>query len=546
MPHSVFQPRPEFKPQRPHFEPPYRLPTFDGSSDPYYFREWVRQLQDYFESCHIPESHQVSIAKFHLKGRALQFWARLEDHKESRGEYTTWKDMRRELNLKYRPSTNDRHLEPHHTFGGTNSGHYWGRVHPSFSNDRVAVPPCRSSLSLGDRPFSGSSVGSSPYDSPLGPTSSHPNQPLAAPVRDPASVLLIKNCINKETPSEPKTECIHFVDANDIKDNEDFFEDGTNVIESDSLIDLNPELGKLEPYNVDTLTHPDPSLLEAKSLDKVCLDDSSVISEETNRTSNTLDLNLEDPDLVVTPTDMTPDNSDLILDKSDLALDNSELILDNSDGDLDNPELEVSQSKPDLSETEPMDLRVTTKPESLSEDITLSLKVFEPDLNNEPHLVSLESNFRAAQLDLYLAECVIPDSYILPVIASSYQDKDHFYPSWMTLLDYTAGPRRLTSTLSKTFYGSALVAKDVFIAPPTPVPLDMETFLTDLSLFLFMCACESVCLCVFFVVCFIPKFPLFTTLCDPTIHAHLHCTKSFASTFALHLHGLHKEIARPT
>ncbi|PKU61653.1 hypothetical protein MA16_Dca028974 [Dendrobium catenatum] len=119
-----------------------------------------------------------------------------------------------------------------------------------------------------------------------------------------------------------------------------------------------------------------------------------------------------------------------------------------------------------------MDLRVAPRPESLSEDCTLSLKVFKPDLNNEPPLVSLESNFRAAQLDLYLAECVIPDSYILPVIASSYQDKDHFYPSWMNLLDDATPTRRLLSTLTETTYKSALVAKSVFIPPPTPVPLD--------------------------------------------------------------------------
>ncbi|PKU62068.1 hypothetical protein MA16_Dca029187 [Dendrobium catenatum] len=119
-----------------------------------------------------------------------------------------------------------------------------------------------------------------------------------------------------------------------------------------------------------------------------------------------------------------------------------------------------------------MDLRVATKPESLLEDSTLILKVFEPDLSNEPHLVSLESNFRAAQLNLYLTECVIPDSYILPVIASSYQDKDHFYPSWMSLLDDATPTRRLVSTLTETTYRSALVAKSVFIPSPTPVPLD--------------------------------------------------------------------------
>ncbi|XP_020678773.2 uncharacterized protein LOC110096947 [Dendrobium catenatum] len=533
MPHYAYQPRSETNPQRPHLESHYHLPTFDGSSDPYYLRDWVRQLEDYFESCHIPESHQIRIAKSHLKGRALQFWIKVEDHRESRGEYLTWKDMRRDLNLKYRPSTSDHHLEPHPTSSiGTNRGHYWGRDHPSFSNDRVAAPPCRSSFNLGDRPFSGSSVDSSPYDSPLGSTSNQLSQPLASPVLDPASVLLIEKCINKKTSSEPKTECIHFVDANDIKDNEDFFEEETKVNESDSQHDLNPELEKLEPLNVDTLAHPDPSLLEDNSLNKVCLNDSNVILKEANLTLNTLNLNLEDLDLAVTPTKLTLDN----LDDNDLE---SEVVKLNLLPDV----------SPNLTNPEPVNLKVIPKSDSIddknmsSEDNDLILKVSEPNLNNGSHLILLESILGITHLDLHFKECdfrdwaylttprtdfnvrenlnphfhitnlavvpsyvmdtipnflspipagdsfgysimvvsqetssyLVPDSFVLPTMFLSLPVKDNLSPSGMNLQDDTIDPRRQPTTITETSYRSVVVAKDVFIAPPKPVPLGLNT-----------------------------------------------------------------------
>ncbi|PKU62330.1 hypothetical protein MA16_Dca028625 [Dendrobium catenatum] len=216
---------------------------------------------------------------------------RLEDHKESRGDYPTsdWKNMKRELGSKY--------ISP--TCG-----------HPSISNIRIAAPPYRSSPKFKGRPSIGSSDKSISYGSPLGPTSSHPIQPLDSPFLDPAGMIVIKECIKKKRSPEPENECIHFVDANDINNDEEFFEDETTVIESDSQHDLNPELGKLEPLNVDTLGHPDPSLLEDNSLNKVCLDDGNVILKEATLASNTLKLSLEDRDLVVTPTELTLDNLD--------------------------------------------------------------------------------------------------------------------------------------------------------------------------------------------------------------------------------------------
>ncbi|PKU61968.1 hypothetical protein MA16_Dca025226 [Dendrobium catenatum] len=536
VPHYAYQPRPETNPRQPHLESPYQLPTFDGSSDPYYFREWARQLDDYFESCHILESHQLSIAKYHLKGQALQFWVRLEDRRESSGEYLTWKDMRRELNLKYRPSTygqpadskfrsppahqtigyytlntptpSDRHLEHHPTPCRTNRGPYCGQDHPSFSSIRVTVPPCRSPLNIDDRPFGRPSVGSSPYDSTLGLTSSHPSQPLTSPVLDPASLILIKNCSKKKKSTEPETEVIHFVET---IDNDDFFEDETEVIESDSQNDLNPELGKLEPVNVDTLTHPNPSFFKDESLDKVCLDDS--------RTSNTLIL--EDPDLVVTTTEMTLGN----LDGNDF-------------------ELEVNQLKlsPELNEPEPIDLKIMTLPhhiENIStnlKDSDLTLSGFGPNWGIGHPRILLESILGVAPLELHLKECdfldwiylttphtdfnvrenfspyfhvttltvvptsvphflspipagdsfgypilavgqdpspyFVPDSFVLPIMFLAFHVKDNLSPSWMNLLDDTVNPRRPPATLTQTSHRSTLVAKNVFIAPPTPVPLD--------------------------------------------------------------------------
>ncbi|KAL0923853.1 hypothetical protein M5K25_004632 [Dendrobium thyrsiflorum] len=589
MSHPNYQPRPETKQQQPHLASPYRLPTFH---------------EDYFESRDIPKSHQVSIDVSRLSGSARQFRMRLEDHKESRDEYPTWEDMRRELKLKYLPSTRDqpsdsrirsppvtqtfgygipknptrerqsyspstpqsdivtpsphqvavthfptsvvtpkpvrpilpthesnqgmpptpssRHLEHHPaSFVGTDRGHHCGRDHPSLSNIRVATPPYRSSPSLDGRPSIGSSFGSVTYDSPLGPTPSHLSQPFASPDLDPAS----------KSSLEPETECIHFVDANDITDDENFLEDETEVIIVDSLHDLNPELGSLEPLDLDTLIHPDPNLIKDIPLDKVCMDDINLIPKEADLTLSTLKLNSEDSDLIVSPTKETSNNCDLILNNPD----------------EDNLDLEVSQLDllpeldPDLIDPKSIELRVMTIHDPIEntnmslEDRNLKLKDFELNWNNEYSLILLESILGVAHLDLHLKETVLPDwayhitpptdwnenisprfhvvptsnldtlprllspipagdswgyvimvesddpssyhtpnSYILPITSSSFPIKDHLSPSWLTLLDYTTATGRLSMTLVETSYRNALVAKDVFITP-TPIPLNMGT-----------------------------------------------------------------------
>ncbi|KAH0469113.1 hypothetical protein IEQ34_002345 [Dendrobium chrysotoxum] len=155
--------------------------------------------------------------------------------------------------------------------------------------------------------------------------------------------------------SEPETECIHFVDANDITDNEDFFEDETEVSESDSPHDLNPDLGDQEPLNLNTSVHLTPNLLKDIPLDKVYLDDSNVISKEANLTLNTLNLNSEDPDLVVSPTELTLDN----FDGSNLESEVVQLNL-------------LPELNPDLIDPESIDLRAITKSGSIEDNNMIS------------------------------------------------------------------------------------------------------------------------------------------------------------------------------
>ncbi|KAL0912115.1 hypothetical protein M5K25_018066 [Dendrobium thyrsiflorum] len=392
----------------------------------------------------------------------------------------------------------------------------------------------RSSPILDGRPSIGSSFGSVSYGSPCGPTPSHLSQPLASPDLDPTSVILVEKCIRKKRSSEPETEYIHFVDANDITDNEDFFEDETEVIKLDSLYNLNPDLGVLVPLDLDIFVHPDPNPIKDIPLD-FCLDDNNLISKEADLTLNTLKLNSEDSDLILSPTEMTPNNSDLIVD--------------NSDGDVNNLELEVSQTNlllglnPDSCDPKSLDLRVMTKldpTENISinlEGINLTSNNSEPILEDEQSIIFWKSILGVAPLDLHLNECVspdltylnipctnfnvrdnisphfhivptatldtlprllspipagdslgyvimvksddpssyhTPDSYILPATSLSFPVKDLPSPSWLTLLDHLTTPRRLSVTLAKTPHRDALLAKDVFMAPPIPVPLDMR------------------------------------------------------------------------
>ncbi|KAL0918726.1 hypothetical protein M5K25_010750 [Dendrobium thyrsiflorum] len=392
--------------------------------------------------------------------------------------------------------------------------------HVDSPHFRVAAPPYRSSPSLDGRPSIGSSFGSVSYDSPLGPTPSHLSQPLASPGLDPASEILEEKRIRKKRSPEPETECIHFVDVNDITDNEDFFEDETEAIKLGSLHDLNPALGEVEPLNFNALVNPKSNPIKDIPLDKVYLNDINLISKETDLTLSTMKLNSKDSDLIITSTGLTSHNS--------------ELILDNSDYDLDNLELGVTQENflldlhPDLSGPESIDLRIITKSDpieninTLLEDINLTLNNSELNLEDEHPKFLLESILGVAPLDLHLKECVSPDltylnnpctdlnesispylpaasltvvpafvletlphllspipagdslcypiivmshdpssyhtpeSYIFPATSSTFPIKDHLSPSWLTLLDYTTATGRLSMTLVETSYRNAL------------------------------------------------------------------------------------------
>ncbi|KAL0925942.1 hypothetical protein M5K25_004319 [Dendrobium thyrsiflorum] len=416
-----------------------------------------------------------------------------------------------------------RHLEHHPaSFVGTDRGHHCGRDHPSLSNIRVAAPPYRSSPSLDGRPSIGSSFGSVTYDSPLGPTPSHLSQPLASPDLDSASEILVEKRIRKKRSPELETEYIHFVDANDITNNEDFFEDETEAITLGSLHDLNPEL---EPLNFNALVNPEPNPIKDIPWDKVYLNDINLISKETDLTLSTMELNSEDSDSIITSTGLTSHNSELIVDNPnednlDLGVSQLDLL----------PELYH-----DLIDPKSIELRVMTKHDHIEntnmslEDRKLKLKDFELNWNK------LESILGVAPLDLHLKESVLPDwayhitlptdltenisphfhvvptptldtltrllshiptgdslgyvimvesddpssyhtsdSYILPATSLSFPVRDLLSPSWLTLLDLLTTPRRLSLTLARTTHGDALLAKDVFIAPPIPVPLAMK------------------------------------------------------------------------
>ncbi|KAH0455977.1 hypothetical protein IEQ34_016009 [Dendrobium chrysotoxum] len=321
-------------------------------------------------------------------------------------------------NHRVTPTPSDRHPEHHSTsFVGTNRGHYYGRDHPSLSDIRVAAPPCKSSPSLDGRPSIGSSAGSVPYDSPLGPTPSHPSKPVASPVLDPATIIVVKRCIKKKKSFEPKTECIHFVDANDLTDNEDFFEDKTEVSELDSPHDLNPDLGDLEPLNLSTSVHLTPNLLKDIPLNKVYLGDSNVISKEANLTLNTLNLNSEDPDLVVSPTELTLDNSG----GSNLESEVVQLNL-------------LPELNPDLIDPESMDLRAITKSGSvennnmISEDSILNQKDLKPSVKEEPPLVLLRSILGVASLDLHVKECVSTNLTYLTIPCIDFNARESIGP----------------------------------------------------------------------------------------------------------------------
>ncbi|KAH0458160.1 hypothetical protein IEQ34_013475 [Dendrobium chrysotoxum] len=273
---------------------------------------------------------------------------------------------------------------------------------------------------------------------------SEATQPLAFPVFDPTSVILTQKCIIKKSPPEPETEYIHFVDTKVITDNEDFFKDETEEIELDSLHNLNPELGDLEPLNVNTLAHPDPSLLKDIPLDKVCIDDIKLISKETDQILSALKLNLEDSDLFISPTKLTPNNS--------------ELILNNYDGDVDNLELEVIRlnllpnSDHDLVDPESIDLRAITKPDPIEiinmnlEDSSLNLNDSEPNWKNEPTRVLLESILGVAPLDLCLKEGVFLNWTYLTIPRTDFNVKESLSP-YFHVTSLTVVPTSVMDTL---------------------------------------------------------------------------------------------------
>ncbi|KAL0905024.1 hypothetical protein M5K25_027195 [Dendrobium thyrsiflorum] len=336
-----------------------------------------------------------------------------------------------------------------------------------------------SSPSLDGRPSIGSSFGSVSHDSPLRPTPSHLSQPLASPDLDPASEILVEKCIRKKRSPEPETECIHFVDANDITDNEDFFDDETEAIKLGSLHDVNPDLGELEPSNFNALVNPESNPIKDIPLDKVYLNDINLISKETDLTLSTMKLNSEDSDLIITSTGLTSYNSELTLNNFEPNLEDEhpKILLESILG-VTPLDLHLKECvSPDLTylNSPCTDLNESISPylpfASLTVVPTFVLKTLSHLLSPIPAGDSL--GYPIIVMNHDPSPYRVPDSYILPSISSSFPIKDHLSPSWLALLDYTTATGRLPMTLVETSYRNALVAKDVFIAPPTPIPLNM-------------------------------------------------------------------------
>ncbi|KAL0924634.1 hypothetical protein M5K25_005483 [Dendrobium thyrsiflorum] len=328
-------------------------------------------------------------------------------------------------------------------------------------------------------------------------------------------------------------------DANDITDNKDFFEDETEVIKLDYLYDLNPDLGVLEPLDIATLVHPDPNFIKDIPLDKVYLEDINLISKDADLTLNTLKLSSYDSDFIVSPNETTPNNSDLILNNSDvdnLELKVSQLdLLPKLDPGLINPKpielrvitkhepientyMSLEDSNLNLKDSEPkwnnehsfvllesilgvapLDLHLTkcvfpdlayhnflctdfNIRESLSPYLPVASLTIVPAsvLETLPNLLSPipagdSLGYPIVVMSHDPSSYYIPNFYIMPSISTSFPIKHHISPSWMTLLDYPAATGRVSMTLAEAAYRSSFVANDVFINPPTPVPLNMET-----------------------------------------------------------------------
>ncbi|KAL0905827.1 hypothetical protein M5K25_024266 [Dendrobium thyrsiflorum] len=242
----------------------------------------------------------------------------------------------------------------------------------------------------------------------------------------------------------------YLVDANDITDDEDFFED-----------DLNPKLGGLEPLDLDTLVHFDLNLVKEIPLDKVCLNDSNLISKETGLTLSTLNLKLKG---------------------SNLTLDDAEPNLYyKSSFDLLEPILEVAPLDLHLKESVLPDWAYhITPPTDLNENISPHFHVMPTStLDTLPRLLSpIPAGDSLGYVIMVKSDDPssyhTPDSYILPATSLSFPVKDLPSPSWLTLLDHLTTPRRLSVTLAKTPHGDALLAKDVFMAPPIPIKSEIQ------------------------------------------------------------------------
>ncbi|KAL0911854.1 hypothetical protein M5K25_017781 [Dendrobium thyrsiflorum] len=243
--------------------------------------------------------------------------------------------------------------------------------------------------------------------------------------------------LHKKKSLEPETECIHFVDANDITDNENFFEDETETIKLGSLHDLNPDLGELEPLNFNALVNAKFNTIEDIPLDKFYLDDINLIVKDSDLTLSTMEIYSENFDIMVAPTELTPNNSDVVLNNSEVGVSQTNLL----------PGLNL-----DLCDPESLDLKVMTKPD-LTKNISINLEGInltsnnsEPILEDEHPIIFWKSIFGVAPQDLYSAVCVLPDVTYLATPCTDFNIRESLSP-YLPVVSLTVVPSFVLETL---------------------------------------------------------------------------------------------------
>lgn len=81
------------------------VPTYDGKIDIEGFLDYIVVVEDFFECMKIPESQQVKLVSYKLKGGAASWWRQTVHNRRLRGEaaITSWSLMRRLMKARFLP-----------------------------------------------------------------------------------------------------------------------------------------------------------------------------------------------------------------------------------------------------------------------------------------------------------------------------------------------------------------------------------------------------------------------------------------------------------